>query len=78
MNHTKWDVGLLARLDGGEDFTSACQAMGDDGVKAAWNCLMNGWIERGNITAIGRAFVRQALKPVPWEITVVPSPSEDK
>ena len=59
---TEEDLALLALLHKGVEFTSACETMGDDGVKAAWHCLASGWINRGQITAAGRALVPAFLR----------------
>lgn len=45
---------LLMALDDGYEFTRVVNAMGDNGVKVAFQCILNGWIERGEITAEGR------------------------
>jgi hypothetical protein len=70
---SKDEVAFLAMLSSGEDFTRAARSLGDLGVKVAFNCVLNGWVDRGLITEQGRAAVRKALTPTPWEITVLPA-----
>jgi hypothetical protein len=45
---------LLMALDAGLDFTRVVGAFGDDGVAISFQCLLNGWIDRGRITDAGR------------------------
>jgi hypothetical protein len=45
---------LLMALDAGFDFTRVVRAFGDDGVAISFQCLLNGWIDRGRITDAGR------------------------
>lgn len=46
---------LLMALDAGHEFTRVVTAMGDEGIRVAFRCLLKGWIDRGQITASGRA-----------------------
>lgn len=46
---------LLLALDAGFSFNVAVGAMGDQGIRAAFRCIVNGWIERGELTDQGRA-----------------------
>lgn len=54
---TDTEGALLALLAKGYEFTSACRSLGDAGVKAAFDCILAGWIDRGALTASGRAVV---------------------
>ncbi len=46
---------LLMALDAGYEFTQVVSAMGDEGVRVSFQCLLKGWIDRGQITDEGRA-----------------------
>ena len=70
---SKSEIALLSALSRGQDFTSACRAIGDRGVQVAFECLSKRWIAGGSITREGRDALSRALKPTPWEITVMPS-----
>lgn len=50
---------LLMALDAGYDFTRVVGAMGDEGVQISFRCILNGWIERGQITDAGRAHLQK-------------------
>lgn len=50
---------LLMALDAGFEFTRVVSAMGDDGVRVAFKCLFNGWIDRGQITQEGRTHLQK-------------------
>lgn len=45
---------LLMALDAGFDFTRVVGAFGNEGVAISFQCLLNGWIDRGRITDAGR------------------------
>ena len=49
---------FLMALDAGYDFTRVAGAFGDEGVRVAFDCLLKGWIDRGQITDAGRAYVQ--------------------
>jgi len=49
---------FLMALDAGYDFTRVAGAFGDDGIKIAFGCLLKGWIDRGQITPDGRAYLQ--------------------
>lgn len=49
---------LLMALDAGYEFTKVVGAMGDDGARVAFQCLLQGWIDRGQITDEGRAYLQ--------------------
>lgn len=59
---TSDELSLLALLYKGYEFVSACQSLGDAGAKAAFQCILNGWIDRGEITPAGRALVPESLR----------------
>lgn len=70
---TKTEIAFLAMLSRGMGFNKAATSLvGDDVVKVPFNCLLNEWINRGAITQKGRDVVAKALKPTPWEITILP------
>jgi hypothetical protein len=50
---------MLLALDAGYEFARVVGAMGDEGVRVAWRCLLNGWIDRGQITDEGRAHLQK-------------------
>jgi hypothetical protein len=50
---------LLMALDSGFAFDRAVTAMGDRGVRTAFQCLLKGWIERGQITGAGRLHLQR-------------------
>jgi hypothetical protein len=50
---------LLMALDAGHDFTRIVGAMGDEGVRIALQCVLSGWIDRGQITSEGRAHLQK-------------------
>jgi hypothetical protein len=49
---------FLMALDAGYDFARVAAAFGDEGVRIAFECLLRGWIDRGQITGEGRAHVQ--------------------
>lgn len=49
---------FLLALDAGFDFVRICGAFGDAGLKIAFQCLLKGWLDRGQITDAGRAYVQ--------------------
>jgi hypothetical protein len=49
---------FLMALAAGYDFARVVGAFGDEGVRIAFDCLLNGWIDRGQITGAGRAHVQ--------------------
>jgi hypothetical protein len=49
---------FLMALGAGYDFTRVAGAFGDDGVRIAFDCLLRGWIDRGQITEAGRAHLQ--------------------
>ena len=49
---------LLMALAAGYDFTRVVGAFGDEGVKIAFDCLLKGWINHGQITSEGRVIVQ--------------------
>lgn len=53
---------LLLALDAGYDFERAVRAMGDVGVQASFACILEGWIDRGQMTEAGRAWLRQGAE----------------
>jgi hypothetical protein len=70
---TTHELALLRMLAAGEGFETACLALKDEGVRAAFQCVLKGWIDRGCITEAGR--VLATAKGVGnWEITILPSP----
>lgn len=48
------ELQLMRRLQSGEDFDAAVQTCG---ISTAYNCILNGWIERGSLTSAGRELV---------------------
>ncbi len=50
---------LLMALDDGYEFTRVVGAMGDNGVRVSWQCLLKGWINKGQITDEGRAYLQK-------------------
>jgi hypothetical protein len=42
-------------LNDGYDFKRVVLAMGDDGMRVAFQCLLAGYIDRGELTDKGRA-----------------------
>lgn len=50
---------LLMALDAGYEFTRVVGAMGDEGARIAFQCILKGWIDRGQITSAGRAHLQQ-------------------
>jgi len=50
---------LLMALNDGYDFTRVVAAMGDEGVRVAFQCLLKGLIERGQITDEGRVYLQK-------------------
>ena len=50
---------LLMALDAGYDFKRVVTALGDDGPRVAFACILKGWIDRGEITAAGRTHLRE-------------------
>jgi hypothetical protein len=46
---------LLMALEAGYDFERVVGAMGDRGVAISFQCIVNGWIDRGQVTDAGRA-----------------------
>ena len=59
---TAIELSLLTLLYKGYEFTSACESLGDASVKTAFDCILAGWIDQGEITAAGRALVPEALR----------------
>jgi hypothetical protein len=49
---------FLMALAAGYDFTRVVGAFGDEGVRIAFDCLLKGWTDRGQITDAGRAHVQ--------------------
>ena len=49
---------FLMALAAGFDFRRVTLAFGDEGVRIAFDCLLKGWIDRGQITDAGRARVQ--------------------
>jgi len=50
---------LLMALDAGFEFTRVVGAFGEEGVKIAFQCLLKGWINQGQITNEGRVQLQQ-------------------
>lgn len=76
---TETSYKLLQELARGHDFTRVCSDLGDAGVRAAWQCVQNGWISQGRITRLGRDI---AAKPrtfarSPLQIIVVKDPPKE-
>lgn len=69
---TKNEIALLTMLSRGQGFTSACRALGDEGVQAGFQCMLKRWINGGAITREGREALSNATKPKLWEITILP------
>lgn len=53
---------LLMALDDGYEFTRVVGVMGDEGVRVSFQCLLRGWIDRGQITDAGRAYLRSGAE----------------
>jgi hypothetical protein len=53
---------LLMALDDGYEFTRVVGAMGDEGVRVSFQCLLRGWIDKGQITDAGRAHLRSGAE----------------
>ena len=57
----------------GSTFETAAVALGvEEQLSAPFNCILNGWVDRGRLTQTGLAVAHKAMKPTPWEITVLP------
>ena len=54
-----WTRALLMALDAGFEFQRVVGLMGDKGLRIAFQCTANGWIDRGQITDAGRAELRK-------------------
>lgn len=61
MKPNELEQKLLHMLSSGVDFEVAMQRLGDSGIKAAWDCILKGWVSGGRITKEGRSFVTPAL-----------------
>lgn len=67
------EVAFLALLSRGTEFRAAALELGEAAaLKVPFNCILNGWVDRGEITKKGREVVAIALKPPVWEITIMP------
>jgi len=53
---------LLLALNAGFDFKAVVLAMGDEGVRVSFQCILNGWVDRGAITEAGRAWLQQGAE----------------
>jgi hypothetical protein len=49
---------LLLALDAGFKFDDVVCALGAGGVAIAFQCILNGWIDQGQITDAGRNHLR--------------------
>lgn len=49
---------FLMALAAWYDFTRVAGAFGDEGVRIAFDCLLKGWVDRGQITDAGLAHVQ--------------------
>ncbi len=45
---------------------------GTEALRTAFNCTLNGWVSRGELTPAGRAFIRKPIKTTAFEIKVLP------
>ncbi len=66
------ELEFLQRLMRGGDFSVVATLMGDEGVKAAFQCVLKGWIDRGKLTKEGLR-VATAPRRANFEITILPS-----
>lgn len=58
---SRLEIDFLRRLEAGQDYADAVDACGDDGLKVAWNCTLNAWVDRGQITSVGRALIQPTI-----------------
>lgn len=50
---------LLMALNDGFDLGHVVNCLGRDGVKVTFRCIVNGYIDRGQITDAGRAYLEK-------------------
>lgn len=50
---------LLMALNDGFDFGHVVNALGKDGVKITFRCIVSGYIEHGKVTDAGRAYLEK-------------------
>jgi hypothetical protein len=55
------EIGFLRRLEAGVDYADAVNACGHEGLRVAFNCTLNGWVDRGRITSVGTALIRPTV-----------------
>lgn len=63
---------FLRYLAQGIDFQQAALKMGlDKGTRVSFACILNGWVDRGQLTEAGRAIAEKPLKTTKFEVTVL-------
>lgn len=73
---TEKEHAFLCMLVAGEDFDQAATVMGgNDALRVPWQCLLNGWIDRGRITKAGRELALRPCRTTKFQITILPSDS---
>lgn len=70
---TKDESAFLAMLASGSSFEAAAVGLGPaEHLRVPFQCVLNGWVDRGRLTKEGHAHARKFLEPPKWEITVLP------
>ena len=76
---TPLELEFLRRLSRVGDFTLAARSLGNrtEVLRATFQCVSNGWVSHGSLTAAGKALAltpRPVAKPEVLEIVVLPTP----
>lgn len=69
---TEGEHTLLCLLAAGEEFTRAVSRFeGNEGLRHGFQCTLNGWVDRGQITAAGRTLALKPCKTNKFIITIL-------
>lgn len=76
---TKDETAFLAMLASGSSFEEAACGLGvEQHLRVPFQCVLNGWVDRGRLTKTGQTIAHEFLKPPKWEISVLPSGEDPK